>query len=453
MMRATSFSNILLILAITAALTSTASFMYDLYLKEMSNRQKIERHIDLLRDGLNDRKEKVSQQLKRGCRQLDGRTTGEDSGAQYVICDYVTIERDSISQQHNARSLTPDIQGEGGMVMEGKVRLQYHYIDELGDITDQVKRGSDTIQFESSENDGDYNSLVYWKSISADKLRWTVAIQAFPVDGTLLSWLGLAPKPLFIAVFFSTSLPPVIFTIVLWSLKARRRARHFEKEKKILNERAESVVHEQRKILNNFRPKIYRADDNTRGQKFKEDVKRLVDDLEGIIGLRLSNLSIETSEHRTEFDMTRLLKRLADETNYTVGRGRNAIFIDQRESNEPYLVFGKMKYLQSAFENMLENARVHGGGDIELRLRLEEGEYFIVEVADQGHENQERPPKEKFERVFFRERGGGIGLPDVAAAAHQHGSPHKCLVEADMQDGGGWIVRMHIHRRYRADSG
>jgi signal transduction histidine kinase len=91
----------------------------------------------------------------------------------------------------------------------------------------------------------------------------------------------------------------------------------------------------------------------------------------------------------------------------------------------PVTVAGEADALRRALENLLENAEVHGEGDVVVSLTLEGGR-AVLAVTDDGPGFAPGEAEHAFER-FWRgpgargRPGSGLGLAIVRATADRHG--------------------------------
>jgi len=91
----------------------------------------------------------------------------------------------------------------------------------------------------------------------------------------------------------------------------------------------------------------------------------------------------------------------------------------------PVTVAGEADALRRALENLLENAEVHGEGDVVVSLTLEGGR-AVLAVTDDGPGFAPGEAEHAFER-FWRgpgargRPGSGLGLAIVRATAERHG--------------------------------
>lgn len=108
-------------------------------------------------------------------------------------------------------------------------------------------------------------------------------------------------------------------------------------------------------------------------------------------------------------------------------------------------VSGEEHLLRRAMRNLLENARRHGGGTVEVRLHRRDRE-ALIQVCDRGPGVPEAYRDRIFE-AFFRlpgrsERDGGVGLglALVRQIAACHGGQVRCLP----RDGGGSCFELRL---------
>jgi len=93
--------------------------------------------------------------------------------------------------------------------------------------------------------------------------------------------------------------------------------------------------------------------------------------------------------------------------------------------------------LVEAISNVVDNAFVHGGGDVELRARRK-GTTAVVEVRDRGPGIPSGRRESAFER--FSGSGTGLGLAIASEAARALGGS----LELDDIEGGGLLVRFKL---------
>jgi len=113
-----------------------------------------------------------------------------------------------------------------------------------------------------------------------------------------------------------------------------------------------------------------------------------------------------------------------DETIAAIVDGRPGVAV---RIEEPAIVLGEPEALARSFENLLENAAVHGpaGGGVEVSLGLNDG-MARVTVADEGPGFPPGQEEAVFERFWRGQEakdraGSGIGLAIVKATVERHG--------------------------------
>ncbi len=118
-----------------------------------------------------------------------------------------------------------------------------------------------------------------------------------------------------------------------------------------------------------------------------------------------------------------------------------------RVETEPVSVGGDRRRLERAIRNLIDNAVVHGGGDVTVRVGVA-GTEAHLEVADRGPGLPDDLSARAFER-FVRgadargRAGSGLGLAIVAQTARTHGGTARI----DARRGGGTLVTLTVPRR------
>ena len=161
--------------------------------------------------------------------------------------------------------------------------------------------------------------------------------------------------------------------------------------------------------------------------------------LDEIIGqlLMFSKLDANPHEPAESVDLAELLAGVVDDVQFE--HVHQAVDIDLR-CNSDISINGYPLALRSAFENLLRNAALHGGGHIQVSMQAEAGQ-AIVEVYDQGGGVPEAELERLFE-PFYRastsgeSQGTGLGLAIVARAI----GIHDGLVDARNTDAGLCVV-------------
>jgi signal transduction histidine kinase len=111
----------------------------------------------------------------------------------------------------------------------------------------------------------------------------------------------------------------------------------------------------------------------------------------------------------------------------------------------PLEAAGDPRLLRRLMRNLLENARRHGGGEVDAEL-IDAGEEIVLDIRDRGPGIPAGEAARLFE-PFYRPagagegRGGwGLGLSLVRQIAERHGGTVACLTRA----GGGSIFRVRL---------
>jgi signal transduction histidine kinase len=104
---------------------------------------------------------------------------------------------------------------------------------------------------------------------------------------------------------------------------------------------------------------------------------------------------------------------------------------------EPSLILADPQRLEHALDNLVDNALVHGAGEIELAA-LSAGDVVRVQVRDHGNgfaANYLAHPFERFASTAGAGQGNGLGLAIVQAIAEAHGGAAQLG-----NDGGGSVI-------------
>lgn len=111
----------------------------------------------------------------------------------------------------------------------------------------------------------------------------------------------------------------------------------------------------------------------------------------------------------------------------------------------PLTVLGNARLLQRLVRNLLDNARRHGGGEVDVELRAS-GADVQIDVRDRGPGVPDSERERVFE-PFYRVSGSsemaggvGLGLALVRQIALQHGGSVRCLP----RENGGSIFRVTL---------
>jgi signal transduction histidine kinase len=128
---------------------------------------------------------------------------------------------------------------------------------------------------------------------------------------------------------------------------------------------------------------------------------------------------------------------------------------DVAVSGEAVTIQGEPRMLRRLVRNLIDNARRHGGGDVDVRVEtLPDGRGVRVCVGDRGAGVPEEERARIFE-PFYRPRGHsegrdgsvGLGLALVREIARHHGGDARCLD----RPGGGTLFEVDLHGCPQAD--
>lgn len=165
----------------------------------------------------------------------------------------------------------------------------------------------------------------------------------------------------------------------------------------------------------------------------RDEMTRSIGELDQLIDeiLLASRLDAHEADMGTEEDID-LAGLLAEEC------ARVDAGLDVTPMDAPLVVKGVNKLLRRAVRNLLENARRHGGGPIDVCLgRRPAG--LELRVCDRGP-GVPTPYRERIFEPFFRlpgasetDGGVGLGLALVKSIAERHGAQVRC----EPRDGGG----------------
>ena len=121
--------------------------------------------------------------------------------------------------------------------------------------------------------------------------------------------------------------------------------------------------------------------------------------------------------------------------------------VDAIVRGEAVTLRGDERLVRRALRNLLENARRYGGGEVEVQVRLQDGQ-AIAQVCDRGPGVPDALRERIFE-PFFRlpghaERAGGVGLglSLVRQIAQRHGGSVQCTA----REGGGSCFTLTLAR-------
>ena len=181
-----------------------------------------------------------------------------------------------------------------------------------------------------------------------------------------------------------------------------------------------------------------------------ERIQREAENLNEMIGQLLALTRLESGEAsvaNTEFDLSQMLREIADDADFEArGRGRSVIV----KKTEPSVTLGNYELLRRAIENVVRNAVQYTAPNTAVEVELineDAGSAAVITVRDHGAGVPESDLKNIF-RPFYRvdeardrEAGGvGLGLAIAERAIKLHGGS----VKADNAIDGGLLVTLKI---------
>jgi len=164
--------------------------------------------------------------------------------------------------------------------------------------------------------------------------------------------------------------------------------------------------------------------------------ERDVEALDALIGDVLTAARLEAGGQPTAREPVALLELATEE----------AARLGARVSGDPVTLRGDPKLLRQLVRNLVDNARRHAGGDVEISVeRLASGDGARVCVADRGPGIPEAERARIFEPFYRppghsegRDGGVGLGLALVAEIARAHGGDAACRP----RPGGGTVFEV-----------
>lgn len=172
----------------------------------------------------------------------------------------------------------------------------------------------------------------------------------------------------------------------------------------------------------------------------EDAVKRRADadiaELDGLIEELLEASRLEAGRGRARDEEVDLLALAAEE----------AARVEAEVLGEPVAIMGDVRLLRRLMRNLLENARRHGGGEVEVRVAPDGAGGVRLHVADRGPGVPE-PERESVFEPFHRPPGApetgagyGLGLALVRQIARAHGGEVTCRG----RDGGGSLFEVNL---------
>lgn len=206
-----------------------------------------------------------------------------------------------------------------------------------------------------------------------------------------------------------------------------------------------NASHELRSPLARLKMAVAMLEDAGQAQRaaLKREIDTNIGELDALVEEVLLASRLDSGAHEPRREAVSLLPVLAEEA----ARVQAEPQVLAAEPGQAFSVLGDERLLRRALRNLLENARRHGGGAVEVRLLAEAGT-LCVQVCDRGPGVPEAYRERIFE-AFFRlpgqsERDGGVGLglALVRQIAQRHGGQVRCLP----REGGGSCFELRLPR-------
>jgi signal transduction histidine kinase len=169
--------------------------------------------------------------------------------------------------------------------------------------------------------------------------------------------------------------------------------------------------------------------DDARRNALKAEIEHDIRELDALVEeVLLASRLDASSQHELVREPVPLLGVLAEE----------AARVEVEAEGDDLVVQGDDRLLRRAVRNLLENARRHGGGEVQAALSRE-GAFAVVRVCDRGPGVPESERERIFE-PFYRlaghgEQAGGVGLG--LALVRQIAERHGGRVHCEPREGGG----------------
>jgi len=218
-------------------------------------------------------------------------------------------------------------------------------------------------------------------------------------------------------------------------------AAKIEKQMADQRELLAAVSHELRTPLARIRILTELARDKTQEPKNLDEIDREVEEIDGLVGDLLASSRLEFTAltirpHQAQVLAARSLERA----------GLDAALL--QAPGEALTLEGDLTLLSRALQNLVDNAKGHGGGLTAMRVVEREGR-VAFEVEDRGPGFVDGTQR-IFEAFFHGKQDGhgtlGLGLALVQRIAHAHGG----TAYASNREGGGALVGFAVARKAAA---
>ncbi len=206
-----------------------------------------------------------------------------------------------------------------------------------------------------------------------------------------------------------------------------------------------NASHELRSPLARLKMAVSLMDEAPEAQRarLKREIDTNIAELDALVEEVLLASRLDAAAQLDRHDPVALLAVVAEEAS------RVGAVVAADETGSSQLVSGDERLLRRAVRNLLENARRHGGSEIEVSVSLAgpgPRSDVLLKVCDRGPGVPEAFRERIFEAFFRlpgqaeREGGVGLGLALVRQIATRHGGSVRCLA----REGGGSCFELQL---------
>jgi len=172
----------------------------------------------------------------------------------------------------------------------------------------------------------------------------------------------------------------------------------------------------------------------------RESAKMLMDEISRISNVAKRSLTFFRDTGKpADFDLAATLDGVLDLNRPVFAQKNIAV---RREYAGPFMVFGSSAEMRQVFSNLIRNAldAIATGGQIEVRVRAEEGGFWRISFADNGHGIQPEARERLFEPFVTTKgnNGNGLGLWISHGIVENHGG--RIRARSAVIGGKHWTV-------------